>query len=235
METIAQNELNNKNNWFLTLTFEKEPIKNKWLKPYLYIEATKFIKKLRMKFRYWQNGKRMYRKIKYVWVSEFGASTGRAHLHMLLWNVPINDKQIWKMSQTNNVMYYSEKLTKLWGHGIISIQDLTKENAAYLYKYEAKNYLQKCQSGGIGLTFFFTHLDDVLNEKKYQNRYYLKKYRELLGDTQYYEWMIWELDEAKRFTKTETQKEISQKILKLRDKLISKNSKIWKARDWQSY
>ncbi|WGL31095.1 replication initiator protein [Dipodfec virus UOA04_Rod_715] len=92
-----------------------------------------FIKRLRKHFS--------DRTIKYLITAEYGSRTHRAHYHAILFNVSFDDLIVYKRSSRNNLIYKSPTLTKLWGHGICTV-DCIRVNAsvaAYCTKYCAKS------------------------------------------------------------------------------------------------
>lgn len=92
-----------------------------------------FLKRLRKHF----NGV----KIKYLLTAEHGSRTGRAHYHAILFGVDFKDRVPYKKSKRGNLIYKSETLTKLWSHGICTIDavNITGQVARYCTKYCAKD------------------------------------------------------------------------------------------------
>lgn len=71
---------------------------------------------------------------------EYGETTKRAHYHACLFGIDFDDKQELER-RGDNVLYYSEELTRLWGHGHTSVGALTFETAAYTARYVLKKKL----------------------------------------------------------------------------------------------
>lgn len=80
-------------------------------------------------------------KIKYLLTAEHGSRTGRAHYHAILFGIDFNDRVPYKNSKRGNLIYKSETLTKLWSHGICTIDavNITGKVARYCTKYCAKD------------------------------------------------------------------------------------------------
>lgn len=91
-----------------------------------------FIKRLRKAFP--------DRRIKYLCTAEYGSRTGRAHYHLLLFNVKFPDLVYYKCSGRGHKIYSSAMLTKLWGYGICTVDSISVNGstAAYCTKYLAK-------------------------------------------------------------------------------------------------
>ncbi|WGL31221.1 replication initiator protein [Dipodfec virus UOA04_Rod_781] len=151
-----------------------------------------FIKRLRKAFP--------DRRIKYLCTAEYGSRTGRAHYHLLLFNVKFPDLVYYKQSGRGHRIYTSALLTRLWGYGICTVDSISVNGstAAYCTKYLAK-------TRGVSDTFMlFSHnigvsemlrefngigyyLDGVLYPvpKKIWSLYLQNKYSELSLDNRY--------------------------------------------------
>lgn len=104
--------------------------------PYLRVnkrDVQLFIKRLRKHFP--------DNKIKYIACAEYGSRTHRAHYHMLIFGLPLNDVRPYKKSKRGNQIYWSDTLYKLWNHGIVTVDSLNIRAAAAMYctKYCAKS------------------------------------------------------------------------------------------------
>lgn len=95
--------------------------------------AQLFIKRLR---KYFGN-----QKIKYLLTAEYGKSTHRAHYHAILFGVHFPDLYFYKKSKRGNLIYKSRTLTKLWSHGICTVDavNVSAQIARYCTKYCAKD------------------------------------------------------------------------------------------------
>lgn len=92
-----------------------------------------FIKRLRKHFK--------DKKIKYLITAERGKRTQRAHYHAILFGVDFTDKIKYKKSDRGNIIYKSATLSKLWNHGICTIDavNINSAVARYCTKYCAKD------------------------------------------------------------------------------------------------
>lgn len=73
--------------------------------------------------------------IRYYMCGEYGEEKGRPHYHACMFNLSFADRIPAGKSGANKIFYTSPKLTQIWGLGKTSIQDLTKETAAYCCRY----------------------------------------------------------------------------------------------------
>lgn len=115
-------------------------------------DIVKFIKRLRSYFSYHFGNTN----IKYIYAGEYGSHTGRAHYHVVLFGVLFPDLCKYKRSKRGNIIYTSAILTKLWGHGICTVDSVSVNGsiAAYCTKYAAKSRADDTFMGaskGLGL------------------------------------------------------------------------------------
>lgn len=144
-------------NCMITLTYDKfkynskgEIIGEEDVNPDLKVNVShiqKFIKRLRKHFSH---------PLKYIACAEYGSTTHRAHYHCILFNVRFNDATFYKRSKRGNPIYLSNTLTKLWSHGICTVDSINVFSgvARYCTKYCAKsrsNDTFMLCSQGIGL------------------------------------------------------------------------------------
>lgn len=80
-------------------------------------------------------------KIKYIACAEYGKSTHRAHYHLILFGVRFPDMHFYKKSKRGNFIYMSNTLSKLWNHGICTIDSISVRAGVAMYctKYCAKS------------------------------------------------------------------------------------------------
>lgn len=118
-------------NCFVTLTYGRDR-----LPPggsLLHKDFQDFMKRLRERTR---------RKVRFYMCGEYGDTTQRAHYHACLFNIDFRqDRRPAGKSGSGSVFYESEQLTKIWGHGRASVQDLTRETAGYCARYVMKKIL----------------------------------------------------------------------------------------------
>lgn len=79
--------------------------------------------------------------IKYRCTAEYGSHTHRAHYHCILFGVKFHDAHYYKRSKRGYPIYMSRTLTKLWTHGICTIDSINIHTgvARYCSKYAAKD------------------------------------------------------------------------------------------------
>lgn len=94
-----------------------------------------FIKRLRK----WYSNVSVER-VKYIACAEYGKRTHRAHYHCILFGVRFPDIHFYKKSKRGNPIYMSNTLTKLWSHGICTVDSINVRSniARYCTKYCAK-------------------------------------------------------------------------------------------------
>lgn len=114
-------------NIFATLTYapEKLPFGETLVRSHM----QDFIKRLRK--RYPSNGIRTF------YCGEYGGETDRPHYHALIFGWEPNDKTL-HSSRNGNKYYNSEKLDKIWGHGLCNFSDVTFTSACYTAGYITK-------------------------------------------------------------------------------------------------
>lgn len=114
-------------------------------------------------------------KIKYIACSEYGSRTHRAHYHVILFGVKFPDIHFYKKSKRGNVIYMSNILTRLWSHGICTVDSIRVHSAIarYCTKYCAKsrsdNTFMLCSQkiGFNGLLRDFNGLNYMIDGREY--------------------------------------------------------------------
>lgn len=82
------------------------------------------------------------KRIRFYMCGEYGPETGRAHYHACLFNVAFREDRVPAgKSNSGSIFFSSEILTRLWSHGIATVQDLTSETASYCARYIMKKAL----------------------------------------------------------------------------------------------
>lgn len=122
--------LSHKDKCFITLTYRDDKNGTQQVEKE---ELQKFIKRLR------KNEK--ITNMKYFAAGEYGEKKGRAHYHIIIlgWK-PDDIKKINGMkSKKNKLMYTSEKVKKLWGKGIVTVQEFAPKEIGYLTLYLNNN------------------------------------------------------------------------------------------------
>lgn len=102
-----------------------------------------FLKKLKITYtRGKYNGKEFEKQIgiRTAYCGEYGDQRGRPHYHMILFNFKPHDLMYWEKTDTGYNTYISETISKLWGKGIVKINELTREMAEYIARYVTKKW-----------------------------------------------------------------------------------------------
>lgn len=124
-------------NCFVTLTYARDS-----LPPDSSLEHKdfqRFMKRLRKHF----SGS----VIRFYMCGEYGPLNLRPHYHACLFNVDFrSDWVLAGKSASGAVFYDSPLLARLWGHGNVSVQDLTRETAGYCARYIMKKALGRDSS-----------------------------------------------------------------------------------------
>lgn len=82
--------------------------------------------------------------IRYFACGEYGLTGTRAgnggnpHYHIVLFNYMPDDLKFYKLNKHGQPIYKSAKIQKIWGHGFITVEDFTYENASYVARYVQK-------------------------------------------------------------------------------------------------
>lgn len=80
--------------------------------------------------------------VRYYMCGEYGPLNFRPHYHACLFGVDFrSDRQASGKSASGAVFYDSPQLSRLWGLGRVSVQDLTRETAGYCARYIMKKRL----------------------------------------------------------------------------------------------
>lgn len=134
--------LNHNQNCFLTLTYDNEHLPKP--KTLVKRDLQLFWKSLRKAIQ--------PQKIKYLACGEYGLLTRRPHYHAAVMGYFPEDAKPYKKNENGDILFTSEKLSKIWGKGFVIIGNLTYQSAAYIARY-----VYKKAYGG-----------DTLNLKKHQ-------------------------------------------------------------------
>lgn len=154
-----------------------------------------FMKKLRKKYG---------EGIRYFHCGEYGSQFGRPHHHACIFNFDVLDKKPWR-TKSGNILYVSEELDKMWGHGYTIVGNVTFESAAYVARYITKKITGKMveehyrgrlpeyvtMSKGIGRGFYEKYRNDMFPSGRVRTRdgiigatprFYNEKYRKECPD-----------------------------------------------------
>lgn len=66
---------------------------------------------------------------------EYGPLNNRPHYHACLFGIDFTDRTPSGRSKSGRLFYNSQLLHDLWTHGIVTVQDLTRETASYTARY----------------------------------------------------------------------------------------------------
>lgn len=118
-----------KTNSFITLTYDNEHLNiNKNHMTLCKKDIQDFIKRLRF-----HKGK-----LSYFACGEYGGQTHRPHAHLIVFGYRPKDLKLQKISATENPMFTSEELSKIWGKGFVCVQDVNYKTACYTARYVQK-------------------------------------------------------------------------------------------------
>lgn len=110
-------------------------------------------------------------KLRYFMCGEYGTHGDRPHYHACIFGWRPAD--LLRVSET---IYGSEILAKIWGHGYVTVGDVTHASAAYVAQYVLKKqyhdvkvhygdrvpeYVAMSRRPGIGSDWIIRHFDDV--------------------------------------------------------------------------
>lgn len=148
-----------------------------------------------------------YSPVRFYMCGEYGPLNLRPHYHACIFNADFKRDNVSGRSAAGAVFYHSDLLFELWGHGIVSVQDLTRETAGYCARYIMKKQLgnpsayvnadgvcltpeYSVMSKGVGAGWFakykrdiFPHDFVIADGAKHQvPRFYDRLYKRLGGD-----------------------------------------------------
>lgn len=188
------------NAWFLTLTYDNEhvpwsynqglgvnkktgeiEIENLTLN---YEDMQKFWKRLRRYIEYHKMG---IGKLMYFQAGEYGGKTHRPHYHAIVYDLPIEQKDLKVYKKRNGSVYYNvEWLSKLWGMGHVVIAQAEWKAMAYtaryttkkIYGHDAKRYYEelgvlpeRCmmsKNPAIGEKYYQDHKEEIYTKDEIQ-------------------------------------------------------------------
>lgn len=133
--------------WFVTLTYRDDAFVTKERSLFtdqgtltLYPRDVQlFIKRLR------QHWKRAYDVdgIRFFMCGEYGSTSARPHYHLLLYNLPIQDLKFYSSNTLGDLLYNSDEIESIWGHGFVVIGKFEWKTAAYTARYVMKKFKGK--------------------------------------------------------------------------------------------
>lgn len=80
--------------------------------------------------------------VRFYMCGEYGPLNMRPHYHACLFNADFRSDRVQAgKSSSGEIFYNSPTLERLWSHGRVSVQDLTRETAGYCARYIMKKHL----------------------------------------------------------------------------------------------
>ncbi len=124
-------------NSFITLTYDDNnlPGSTPGIGTLQHADFQKFFKRLRRRLEYHTGTSS---NLRYYMAGEYGTTFGRPHFHAILFGYDFPDKELWKRTPSNSLIYRSKELESLWPFGYSSIGDVTFESASYVARYVMK-------------------------------------------------------------------------------------------------
>ncbi|WGL31322.1 replication initiator protein [Dipodfec virus UOA04_Rod_907] len=104
-------------------------------------DVQKFLKRLRKAFAAGKWGKHEFEpndKLRFFNAGEYGEQNGRAHYHIVVFNLDVYDKEPTATSKRGNEQWTSKLIEEIWGMGRITLMPLNYETAAYVARYIVK-------------------------------------------------------------------------------------------------
>ncbi len=170
-------------NCFITLTYNKDNLPSHQItkEPF-----KKFMKRLR---------KHAKRKLSYIVSHEYGSENYRPHHHCIIFGYNFNEQKFLKKTKSQEAIFTSEELDKLWGQGFTSIGTANEKTAYYIASYalKGKNHeflhdgelitcsdsMDVSRNPGIGLNYLRKNYQQLVDSKTILPRYYKKKLAEI--------------------------------------------------------
>lgn len=118
--------------------------------------------------------------IRYYACGEYGSDTFRPHYHAIIFGLKLNDLRIYKKNFNGNVLYNSERLSKVWQNkGHVVIGEVTWDSCAYVARYIMKKqvgdnkniykifniepeFVVMSRRPGIGKQYYLDNCEDIL-------------------------------------------------------------------------
>lgn len=118
-------------------------------------------------YRQFMKRVRRWRKfdVRYYMCGEYGPLNFRPHYHAALFNVDFqSDRVAAGRSESGAVFYSSPTLSRLWPHGIATVQDLTRESAGYVARYIMEKRLGVLSEADMAA---YVTADGVIRQREY--------------------------------------------------------------------
>ena len=117
--------------------------------------------------------------IRLIYAGEYGELHERPHYHLILFNMEVPDQILLRNSKKGNPLFWSKLIEDIWGKGMVILNEVNWEYAAYVARYimkkqkglnSAEYYLAKgyepeffrmSRRPGIGKEWFELHKDEI--------------------------------------------------------------------------
>lgn len=76
--------------------------------------------------------------VRFFLCGEYGERLGRPHYHAILFNLELNDRVLWRSTETGSYLYRSATMERLWPFGAVEVGAVTHESAGYVARYAMK-------------------------------------------------------------------------------------------------
>lgn len=135
--------------WFLTLTYKDEYLKTHTVVDTETGEKFEGVSLCKKDFQdFMKRLRKAYpqMKIKYYMCGEYGKQTYRPHYHAIIYGLPLEQEQFKKVGMCEAMKtprFKLDKLTDIWGLGLVDIGRVTWESCSYVARYT----LKKAQKG----------------------------------------------------------------------------------------
>lgn len=77
--------------------------------------------------------------LRFAQSGEYGPDTSRPHHHAIIFGLELPDLQIYKTNDRGEKLYRSEILDQIWGHGYVTIGEVTPQSCGYVASYMLKD------------------------------------------------------------------------------------------------
>lgn len=179
-------------NYFLTLTYDDDHIvtrdrslitEKNTLSLYPK-DLQDFMKRLRERWERVHN----HTGIRFYACGEYGSESLRPHYHVIAFNLPLFDKQLYATTEAGNALFTSDELEDVWGNGFAPIGEVNWETCAYTARYVMKKqkgkgaaeyykqvgifpeFVRMSRDPGIGRPYFDAHKEEIYRSFDVGNR-----------------------------------------------------------------
>lgn len=118
--------------FFITLTYESEPLNDRGLMTLRPDDMTLFLKRLRE-----HQSRRSDLLLRFYYSGEYGDQFHRPHYHMIVFSLDLPDLQFFQQTSSGPI-FTSKYLEDIWSHGFVCIAPVAWEDCAYTARYVMK-------------------------------------------------------------------------------------------------